>query len=131
MLRKLVLGIMFCFLFLGSVGAHDTGWVKTYVVENKTAAEATTYIATTTLVPNQSRILSWTVTPSKANSLAPYVSVWDETSLTLHSLSNLIGESETPANTTQDKPFPYPRNISNQVKVILGPYSSIIIEYTK
>lgn len=131
MLKKIVLGAMFLFLCLGSAWADTSGWIKTYNVNNDTASEATTYVSTSTLVPNQTRILSWTVMPTRNMSFSPYVSVWDEASTTSHSLSNLIGESEAPANTSKDKPFIYPRNISTQVKIILGPYSSVIIEYTK
>ena len=129
--RILALGVMFLFLGLGKVNADATGWLKTYVLENASGTETTTYVSTSILIPNQSRVLSWTVMPSVKNSRSPYVVVWDEKSTTAHSLSNLIGETESATDTSKDKIFSYPRNISNQVKVVLGPYSSVSIEYTK
>jgi hypothetical protein len=129
--RILAFGVMFLFLTLGSVQADAPGWVKTYNVSNDTNQIVTTYVSTSILIPNQTRILAWTVMATRAYAYSSYVSLWDEKSTTAHSLSNLIGETESVTGKSEYQPFVYPRNISNQVAVVLGPYSAVTIEYTK
>jgi hypothetical protein len=133
MFKKLLIsGILaFCILINVSRGKCDTNIIKTYEVENDTASTVTSYVSASTIVPNQSLIHGFSIGPTRANSYSPLASLWDESASTAHSTSNLFGESEATANTSKDKPFPYPKMISTQVKVVLGPYTAIIIEYTK
>ena len=108
-----------------------TNYTTSYTISNTTAGETTTYVPVTTIVPQQSQILGYTVVPAVANAFSAYASLWDEKSLTLHSESNLIGESEAPAQESKDKAYVYPKMLKNQLMVVLGPYSSIILEYSK
>lgn|GEM_PF-3679148 len=132
MLKKLFIALFLAFSLglLMPKGECSTEFITTYEVYNDTAQEAITYISTSTIVPNRSEIFGWTVSPTRKTIFSSYVSVWDLKSTSAWDRSSLLGETESPADSTQDKMFPRPRMIKNQVKVILGPYSSINIEYS-
>ena len=133
MLRKiLILGVLISSIIFSLPRAEcSTDLIKTYTVENDTAQVVTSYVSVLIIIPDQSRIFSYNVCPTRSNPFSPYVSLWDMKSTTLWDASSLIGESESLPNSSLYKPYPYPKNISNQLKVVLGPYSAVIIEYTK
>ena len=131
MLKKFIyLLLAIGFLFVAK-SIYAQRYISLHTVTNDTAVETTSYVSTSTIATNRSRIFGWTVEPTRNASTNPYVSLWDETSTDTHSHTTMIGESEADAGNTGNKQFPYPKMISNQVKVCLGPYSAVTIEYTK
>jgi alanyl-tRNA synthetase len=132
MFRKLALLAAFVFFAFGNINAQSTTELcKGYTIHNATGVETVTYISTSTIVPGRTRILGFTVQANTKNTFSSYAALWDLTSTTTWSVSSLLGESESLVNETRDKIFPYPKTIAYQLKVVLGPYSSITIEYTK
>ena len=129
MLKRIVLGVLFCFLCLGNVKADtETEVVKFYTIKAGASA-STTYIPITTIVPEQSRILGFSV--NSDSTAVSQGALWDETSSTTHHEDNMFGEISNPASNSDMRIFPYPKKITRQVRVTLTAASSMIIYYTK
>ena len=131
MLKRIKIFIM-CILFIlisSRLCIGDTEVIKFYNVENATASATTTYIAITTIVPEQSRILGFSVNPHTTGTSQG--ALWDETSSTAHLTDNMFGEISNPASKGDISIFPYPKKIIRQVRVTLSANSNMVIYYTK
>jgi len=104
---------------------------KTYNFENDTAAAITTTVSATTIVKNRTLIHGFTVAPTRSNAYSPYAALYDEASGDTHLVANLKGEAEAGANESRNKEFPRPKTVANGLTIVLGPYSAIILDYSK
>jgi hypothetical protein len=130
MCKKIFL-ILAMLIFVVSNLFSQTELSKTYRVVNNSANDLITNVSVSTIVPNQARILSFSICQVAGQTNAVQVGLYDEASGTTHSNNNLIGEKTAPANASTDKIFPYPKNLSNGLTIYQSPYSIVIVEYTK
>lgn len=131
MSRKIFAILAIMGLLLAQPCFGETNLIKHYNLSNDTAQEATMHVSISTIIPNQARIFGFTVCPTRSHSYSSYAALYDESSTSTHLSSNLFGEAEAATGTTDGDTFPYPKNLSNGLTIALGPYSEVIVYYTK
>jgi hypothetical protein len=104
---------------------------KTYTTTNKLDTVSNVFVSTATIIPGVSRIVSLTVMPTDGSALSPYATIYDGTSTADFSDLKLLAEVEAPAQTSADKLFVYPKNVSKGLGIVIGPKTIVIIEYTR
>jgi hypothetical protein len=133
MLKKMKVFISvpaFLLLSLSLVMAQvATEVVKFYTIENASAVATTTYVSNATIVPEQSRILGFSVNPHSTGTSQG--ALWDEINTTTHHTDNMFGELSNPASKGDYYPFPYPKKITRQLRATLSANSNMVIYYTK
>ena len=125
--KVLALTVFFVLLGLRVYAASDTEVVKVCIVTAISAG--TTYVSTDTIVPEQSRILGFSVNSHSTG--VSQAALWDEASTTVHSETNLFGEISNPASGSDKIIFPYPKKITTQLRVSATANTEVIIYYTK
>ena len=132
-MRKLFIVLMLILgvIVFGQNSFAQTNLIKHYYAENDTASETVTNVSTTTIIVDRTNILGFEVLPTRSHSYSSYASLWDEAAATAHSINNLFGEAEAVAGSTENEVFPYPKRIGDRLEIILGPYSAVVVYYTK
>jgi hypothetical protein len=129
-LKVVIIAVFFVLVSVGlSMASSGTDIVKKYTIENATGSDIKTYIATTIIVPNQTKILGFSVNPHSTG--VSQGALWDEASTTAHHTDNMFGEVSSPASLGGSYSFPYPKVVSTQLCATLTKNSVMIIYYTK
>ncbi len=125
----LVLGVLFSIVTFAQ--ASVTTLCDTYTSVNSSVTSLTTYVSTSTVIPGIHKILSIAVAPFSESGTASGVAIYDATTAAQITNSNMKGECESVANSSNDRVFPYPKPLSNGLAIVQSAKSVVTIEYTR
>lgn len=101
---------------------------KTYISVNNTGGDVANTVSTSTIVPGEHKILSFTVIPIEGSSAGGWATLYSGPT----AQSNIIGEAETLANKSKDKIFPYPKAVKAEgITITQSAYTVVLIDYTR
>ena len=124
-----VLLVLSCFALRGQASVLDLS--DTYVFTNTKAYEVIELVSTTTIIPGVHKILAVTVIPYQISAYSPNVALYDAIATDQLSENNILGENEAPANESKERIFPYPKALARGLALAIGPYTTVIIDYSR
>jgi len=130
---KKLLGL-FLILALCSVpflraNASDEPSMKTYFVAGSASAGSANLVALATIVPGKSRILGWDIGPITSGSGTVAGSIHDVATAAAASSSNQFGELAGANTTSQEKWYPYPRDVSLGIVILIPAGANATVYY--